>query len=102
MVTQRCEGIMKVDVKVDELENKFYAVVEGKECVVNFRPVDANALELYRTFVPQELRDRGIAAELVEYALKYAQSQNKKVIPTCSYIQWYIDNHPEWSIIVER
>lgn len=93
---------MALTVKIDELENKFYAQVEGRECVLNFRHKDMNTLEYYHTFVPQALRGRGIAAELVEYALSYAQKHNQKVIPTCSYVRSFIDNHPQWSTIVAR
>lgn len=93
---------MKLDVKFDEQENKFHALVEGRSCVVNFRIIDAHTWEYFRTFVPEELRNRGIAGELVNYALHYAHSHNKKVMPSCSYIRSYIDEHPEWAIIVAR
>lgn len=93
---------MKVDVRFDEAENKFYAIIEGKECVLKFRPVDVRVIDLYSTFVPPKLRGQQIAGELVEFALQHAKDHNLKVIPSCPYVQWYIDNHPEWSIVVER
>jgi len=93
---------MKLDVKIDQQDNKFYAMVEGKPCVINFRLIDQNTWEYHRTFVPEELRNRGIAGELAHYALNYAREHNKKVVPSCSYIRSYIDEHPEWATIVAR
>jgi uncharacterized protein len=93
---------MKFNIKVDQNRNKFYALIEGKECVINFRTVKDHILEYYSTFVPKDLRRRGIAGELVEYALKYAQEHNKKVVPSCSYVRSYIEKNPQWSVIVER
>jgi predicted GNAT family acetyltransferase len=89
-------------VKIDELENKIYALVEGQECVLNFRPVSPQVWEFYRTYVPESLRNRGIAKELVTFGLKKAQSQNKKVMPTCGYVRSFIDDNPEWSALISQ
>lgn len=92
---------MKRDIKIDQQENKFFTIVDGKESVLNFRPQDEGTWEYYRTFVPTELRGQGIAAELVEFALNYARDHNKRIVPSCSYVRSYIDEHPKWSTIVQ-
>ena len=94
--------MMKLKLKNDDNENKIYTLVDGQECVLNFRMKDANVIEFYRTFVPMKLRNKGIAAKLVEFGLNYAHEQNKKVLPTCSYVRAYIDKHPKWSAVVEQ
>lgn len=93
---------MNLVIKIDEQENKFYAIVDGKECVINFRPITESSVEYYRTFVPKELRNRGIAGALVEYALNHARENHQKVIPSCSFVRSYIGEHPDWSTIVAR
>lgn len=93
---------MNLDIKLDSHQNKFYTLVGPHECVLYFRQIKKGVLEYYRTFVPAELRGQGIAAQLTEYALKYAEEHRQKVLPTCSYTSSYINNHPEWSILVEK
>lgn len=93
---------MMLNIKIDDQENRFVTLVEGKPCYVSFRAINDNVLEYYRTFVPEELRGQGIAAQIVEYALSYAQTHNKHVVPSCSYISSYIEAHPHWAFIVER
>jgi predicted GNAT family acetyltransferase len=48
------------------------------------------------TFVPPELRGRGLAEKLVRRALEDARTQNAKVVPACSYVDAFIRRHPEY------
>jgi predicted GNAT family acetyltransferase len=48
-------------------------------------------LDFYRTFVPDALRGRGVAAVLTRHALDYAAQEGYTVIPSCSYVEWYIE-----------
>lgn len=89
-----------LDIKWDELENRVYVLVEGQECVLNFRNLSPEVVEFYRTFVPENLRNRGIAAELIKFGLEKAREQNKKVLPTCGYVNTYMKRHPEWNILI--
>ncbi len=50
-------------------------------------------LDIYRTFVPNALRGRGIAAALTEKALEYADEMGYTVIPSCSYVERYMERH---------
>ena len=53
------------------------------------------------TFVPPELRGRGIAQQLVEALVADARSLGFKVIPQCSYVEALFRRHPEWSDLLE-
>ncbi len=48
------------------------------------------------TFVPPELRGKGAAAQITNYALLEARRLGWKVIPDCSYVENYIEKHPEF------
>jgi len=48
------------------------------------------------TFVPPELRGRGLAELLVRRALADARRQNTKIVPACSYVATFIQRHPEY------
>lgn len=59
------------------------------------RPRDG-VLDLYSTFVPDALRGRGVAQVIVEGVLQHAKDQQLQVIPSCWYVDKYIDRHPKW------
>lgn len=48
------------------------------------------------TFVPPELRGRGIAANLIRAGLDYARAEGKSVVPQCSYVETFLQRHPEY------
>jgi uncharacterized protein len=55
------------------------------------------------TWVPPQLRGKGIAEELCEAAFRYAEAQGASVIPACSYIaENFLRKRPEWMRIVAR
>ncbi len=49
------------------------------------------------TFVPQQMRGKGIAAELVEALIADAKKEGFRIRPACSYVASQFDEHPEWS-----
>ncbi len=55
----------------------------------------ADTIDMHHTFVPNELRGKGVAAVLAKEALSYAKEQQLKVIPSCSYIAVYLQRHPQ-------
>jgi uncharacterized protein len=85
-----------LEVKHDERGRKYYAWVEGKEAVLEYGPAGERTLNLWHTFVPPELRGRGIADELVRQALEDLLARGWRVIPSCWFVRVYIDRHPRY------
>lgn len=52
------------------------------------------------TGVPPAYQGQGLAARLVEAGLQWARAEGLKVVPACSYVQSYIQRHPEWQSLV--
>ena len=46
-----------------------------------------NVMDIHHTFVPEELRGKGLAEKLAKSAFDYAKKYNMKIKPTCSYIE---------------
>jgi len=78
----------------DPQRGRFHTTVQGHLCVCDYRLRDG-VMVFTHTEVAPELEGRGIAAELVETALAYAQQQQLKVRPLCSYVRSYLERHPE-------
>jgi uncharacterized protein len=85
---------MQTTVIQDDAKSRFYAVVDGYECVLDFTVVN-EVMTITHTGVPAAVAGRGIAGELMQSALAAARSTNWKVIPACSYAAVYFKRHPE-------
>jgi predicted GNAT family acetyltransferase len=46
------------------------------------------------------LRGRHIAHDIVQFALDYALENGYLIIPSCSFVQHYLDHHPEYQQLV--
>jgi len=71
----------------DKLEKKFYCVIGNTESKVEYDFVkeNNNIIEIFHTFVPDELRGQGIAKEIYLKIIEYLEENHLKVRPTCSY-----------------
>lgn len=74
--------------------HRFEATVEGKLCHADYRRV-GDTLHLHYTEVPPPLEGRGIASELVQAALDYAEANQLTVMPLCSFVRAYMRRHPQ-------
>lgn len=87
---------MDLEVKHDEPGRKYFAVVDGRESVCEYGPAGEKTLVFSHTYVPPELRGRGIAEELVRQALEDVRQRGYKVIPSCWFVRVYIDRHSQY------
>jgi predicted GNAT family acetyltransferase len=84
-----------IEVEHDPQKQCFSAVVDGHLAILEYRTVGAQTLDFHHTYVPNELRGRGVAAILAKAGLAFAKQQGCKVIPSCSYIEVYLQRHPQ-------
>ena len=54
-----------------------------------------HTISLVHTKVPEALRKRGIATQLIRAALAYAGFNQLKVVPVCPAVKRYLEKHPE-------
>jgi uncharacterized protein len=73
---------------------RFECMVDGQQCACQYR-LYGRLMMFTHTAVPSALRGRGIAAELAHSALSYAREKGFKVRPDCSYVEAYMQRHPE-------
>ena len=52
------------------------------------------------TFVPPELRGRGVAQQLVEALVADAREQGFTIVPQCSYVDALFKRHPDWADVL--
>jgi predicted GNAT family acetyltransferase len=75
--------------------SRFEFEEEGKVAFLEFETDDLGWITLLRTEVPNELRGRGIAGELVQTAFEYARERRLRVDVLCPLAADYLKRHPE-------
>lgn len=75
----------------DRTNRQFETTVDGHRAYLAYVDLGKQTLDIYRTFVPDALRGRGVAAVLTQHALDFAAHEGYTVIPSCSYVEWYIE-----------
>jgi len=89
----------KSNFKINEKENQFELHTKGGIAFVEFIR-EGEKIYLTHTETPAELRGRGMAAELIKQTLQCAKDNGLTVVPSCSYVAHYINEHPEWNVVL--
>lgn len=76
--------------------NRFYKKVDGLDCELEYNIYNGDTIDFFHTYVPEPLRGKGIALEIIQEGLDYAVKKNYRIIPSCSAVRKFIDRHPEY------
>lgn len=79
-----------INVVHDEEQHYFKVNIDNHCAYLAYAELPSGAIDVYRTFVPEELRGKGIAAELAKAVIDFADGQQLKIIPSCSYMESYL------------
>lgn len=83
----------QLDIKHNSKTNRFETDVDGATAYVEYEVADDGVMVFTHTIVPEELEGRGIARELVTFALDYARKNEKKVFAECAYVDAFLEKH---------
>jgi predicted GNAT family acetyltransferase len=75
--------------------SRFEFVEDGKVAFLEFETDDLGWITFVRTEVPNELRGRGIAGELLRAGFEYARDHHLRVDVLCPLAADYLKRHPE-------
>lgn len=88
-----------VEVEHDEDGQRFVATVEGSEAYLAYGRAGPDRLEYESTYVPDELRGRGVGQAVVLAALDHARERGLEVVPTCPFVARVVAHFPEYQEI---
>lgn len=80
----------ELTIRHDRKNYHFEVIVDGHCAYLAYMDLGKQTLDFYRTYVPDDLRGQGIAAAIVQEALDYAEREGYAVIPSCSYVERYL------------
>ncbi|ALG85891.1 GNAT family N-acetyltransferase [Gordonia phthalatica] len=61
---------------------------------------DGDRLALTHTVVYERFGGRGFAAQLVKHVLDDVRANGQTMVPVCSYVQKYVEKHPEYQDLI--
>ncbi len=70
-------------------EHRFVINIDQEQAVLVYEIFD-DRINFTSTFVPHELRRKGLADKLVRHGLRWAKSANLKVEANCWYVQKFL------------
>lgn len=76
----------------DEAARRFEIRTEGYTAHLSYI-IRGKIMDIVHTFVPEQLRGRGIAAALVEAAYEYALEEGYSFQATCPYARTWINRN---------
>lgn len=79
----------------DPAGQRFELILDGHHCELTYRR-EGDHVVFTHTFVPPELRGRGVAEQLVRAGLAWAKGEGRRVVPACSYVARFIQRHEEF------
>lgn len=89
----------EISVRHNAAASRFEATVEGHLAIADYVLEDGRMVFTH-TFVPPELRGRGVAEKLVRAGLEQARAEGRRVEPQCSYVAVFIRRHPEFQALL--
>ena len=79
----------------DEKVNRFEVFESGQIAYLQYEEKDG-VLDILHTMVPPQLEGMGIAADLTTAAARYAEINQLKIKPTCSFAKTYFIRHSQY------
>ncbi|MBO0693624.1 MAG: N-acetyltransferase [Acidimicrobiaceae bacterium] len=87
----------KTEVVKDEGRRRYAILVDGKAAGVADYLEQGETVELPHTYVDPARRGQGLAGILIRHAVDDVVASGRKVIPTCPYVQAWLDSHPDYA-----
>lgn len=90
-----------IRVRHNAAASRYESEIEGRLAVAEYE-VAGDRLIFTHTFVPPELRGRGVAEQLVRTALQEARRTGRRVVAECPYVARFLRRNPEFQALVDE
>lgn len=88
-----------MEFNVNNEEQQFEMGLDDGLALLEYTRKD-DKIYLTHTEVPKAQQGNGIGTKLVRHTLDYLRSQNITAVPLCSFVQHFINEHPEYADIL--
>ena len=87
---------MSINIKHNKQTHRFETHIDGRTGYLEYKKQGDSILDFTHTIVPRELGGQGIGSQLVKHGLDYARENSYKVIPSCSFVDAYMNKHADY------
>jgi predicted GNAT family acetyltransferase len=95
IITQEDE----MDIRHNEIEQKFVVQVGDEECALKYKELSAKLWNFESTSVPKEA-ERGMLNQMIEYAFNFVREHNIKILASCEDVQNFLVQHKDLKTVV--
>lgn len=86
----------------EESGNRFVMKMKDDEAFISYDKPNDRTLNIFHTEVPEAFEGQGVGSKLARYALDYARANGYKVVPSCPFVNSWLQKHHEYDDVVER
>ena len=83
----------------NQTKQRYELAENGNTAFVSYDVTDGK-IALTHTIVPEELEGQGVGTRLVQGVLDDARERQLQVVPVCSFVRHFIDQHPDYADVV--
>jgi predicted GNAT family acetyltransferase len=83
--------------------NRYTLMIDGQLAAVADYRINGDAISFHHTFTQPNLRGRGLAGEVVEFAVDDVEKNStRRIVPMCWYVADWFEAHPERASLLTR
>ena len=91
----------EVTVTHNPAESRYEASLGGEVAGILAYVTSGTTINLTHTEVDPAFEGKGVGGALVRGALEQLREDNLRIVPTCPFVQAYLERHPEYQDLVD-
>lgn len=94
----------RLDIRQNPDETRFEAHLDGEVIgYADYKQTEKGVRDFHHTFVDEDQREQGVAAELIQGALERTRQEDMKIWASCPYVKDFLNEHEEFhDLIVDK
>ncbi len=93
---------MSTQVAIEKTSTRYELFVDNQLVAFADYHVVGRATELAHTVTDPNFQGRGLAAKLIRHALDDIRDAHLTVVPTCSFVARFVEDHPEYQPLLAK
>ena len=90
-----------VNIEHNDAEKRYIITVGGEQAgFADYRDADQSTRDFNHTVIDPKFRGQGLSGKLVKAALDDTRAAGKKIIPTCSAVDHFVEKNAEYKDLV--
>lgn len=83
--------------------DRYTLTIDGQLAAVATYRINGNAISFNHTFTQPHLRGKGLAADVVAFAVDDVEKNStRRILPMCWYVSEWFEEHPERAGLLSR